>query len=628
MQHIEEPMASLSEVNASVDVSKATSNRRKLFSFLGPAYLISVGYMDPGNWATDLAGGSQFGYKLIWVLLMSNLIALLLQSLSARLGIVRSRDLAQASREMYPRFVNIYLYILAEIAIAACDLAEVLGMAIGLQLLFHLPLMWGVSITVLDTFLVLFLFNYGMRKLEVFILSLIAIIGMSFLAQMFFAKPDFGELVTGFIPSIPSSAALYIAIGIIGATVMPHNLYLHSSLVQTRKFLRTPTEIRKAIKYNIIDSTIALNLAFFVNAAILVLAASVFFKNGLFDIAEIQDAYKLLQPMLGTRWAPILFAVALIAAGQSSTITGTLAGQVIMEGYLNLRIAPWVRRLLTRLIAIVPALIIIQLMGEGATGSLLVLSQVILSLQLGFAIIPLIHFVSDKEKMKEFVIKPYIRVLAWLSAAIIVGLNAKLVMDTLGEWLAQPGENTWILKVTVLPVAIFTAIILLYITFVPLILRKKKYREPLPHGTFSTISTAVATRYKRIAITIDFTKTDHTTISHAILQGGKEAEYKLIHVVETAGALAFGKDIRDFETLSDEKNLMMYSENLTALGYKNSISIGYGRPKNGIVEKVKEFDADLLVMGAHGHKVFKDLIFGTTVDDVRHRLEIPVLIVR
>lgn len=628
MRAHEERMPSLSEVNASVDVRKFTSNRRKLFSFLGPAYLISVGYMDPGNWATDLAGGSQFGYKLLWVLLMSNIIALLLQSLSARLGIVRHRDLAQASREMYPRFVNIYLYILAEIAIAACDLAEVLGMAIGLQLLFGLPLMWGVSITVLDTFLVLILFNYGMRKLEVFILSLIAIIGLSFLAQMFFAAPQLGEVVTGFIPSIPNDAALFIAIGIIGATVMPHNLYLHSSLVQTRKFDRTSSEIKKAIKYNIIDSTIALNHAFFVNAAILILAAAVFFKNGLFDVAQIQDAYRMLQPMLGTKWAPILFAVALIAAGQSSTITGTLAGQVVMEGYLNLRIAPWIRRLLTRLIAIVPALIIINLLGEGATGNLLVLSQVILSLQLGFAIVPLIHFVSDKGSMKEFVIKPYIKLFAWISAAIIVGLNAKLVFDTLVNWMTAPDQNSMWLKILALVIALFTAIILIYITFAPLIVRKKVFREPIPHGTFEEISKDLPPKYNRIAITIDFSKTDHNTISHAILQGGKEAEYLLIHIVESAGAIAFGNDIDDFETESDEKNLQMYSENLSRLGYQNSIAIGYGRPALGIAEKVKTFGADLLVMGAHGHKGFKDILFGTTVDAVRHEVSIPVLIVR
>jgi manganese transport protein len=628
MRSREEPIPSLSEVNASVEVMKSASNRRKLFSFLGPAYLISVGYMDPGNWATDLAGGSQFGYKLIWVLLMSNLIALLLQSLSARLGLVRSRDLAQASRETYPKFVNMYLYVLAEIAIAACDLAEVLGMAIGLQLLFGLPLTWGVSITILDTFLVLFLFNYGMRKLEVFILSLIAIIGFSFLAQMFFAAPQLGEVVQGFVPSIPNDAALYIAIGIIGATVMPHNLYLHSSIVQTRKFERSSSEIKKAIKFNIIDSTIALNLAFFVNAAILILAATVFYKNGLFDVAEIQDAYRMLEPMLGTNLAPILFAVALIAAGQSSTITGTLAGQVVMEGYLNLRIAPWIRRLLTRLIAVVPALIIINILGEGATGDLLVLSQVILSLQLGFAIIPLIHFVSDKVKMKEFVIKPYIKVLAWISAAIIVSLNAKLVFDTLVDWINSPSAESLWLKILVLLVAASAALILLYITFAPLFVKKKSYREPIPHGTFEAISKVAEDKYKRIALSIDFSKTDHSIISHGLSQGGRDAEYLLIHIVESAGALMLGKDIRDYETESDEKNLQMYSESLTRMGYKNSIAIGYGRPTVGIVEKVKEFNADLLVMGAHGHKGIKDFIFGTTVDAVRHNVKIPVLIVR
>ena len=623
----EEPIPSLSEVNASVPVHRSASNKRKLFAFLGPAYLISVGYMDPGNWATDLAGGSQFGYKLIWVLLMSNLIALLLQSLSARLGLVRRRDLAQASRETYPKFVNGFLYVLAEIAIAATDLAEVLGMAIGLQLLFGLPLMWGVAITVLDTFLVLLLFNYGMRKLEVFILSLVSIIGLSFLVQMIFAQPDLGEIATGFIPGIPSDAALYIAIGIIGATVMPHNIYLHSSIVQTRKFERDSSEIRKAIKFNIIDSTIALNLAFFVNAAILILAATVFYKNGLFDIAEIQDAHKMLQPMLGTHWAPILFAVALIASGQSSTITGTLAGQVVMEGYLNLRIAPWIRRLMTRLIAVVPALIVINIMGEGATGDLLVLSQVILSLQLGFAIIPLIHFVSDKNQMNEFVIKPYIKVLAWLSAAVIVSLNAKLVIDSLGDWVSAPGGSFW-LQGIVLLVAGMAGIILLYITFAPFLVRKKSFKEPIPHGKFHEVSSIEAPRYKRIAITIDFSKKDHLSISHALSQGGKDAEYLLIHIVESAGALMLGKDIRDYESESDENNLRMYSENLTQLGYHTSIAIGYGRPVAGIVEKVKEFNADLVVMGAHGHKGFKDILFGSTVDAVRHELQIPVLIVR
>jgi manganese transport protein len=426
---------SLEEVHESVAIGQNTSVWKKILAFFGPAYMISVGYMDPGNWATDLAGGSQFGYKLLWVLLMSNIMALLLQSLSARLGIVARRDLAQASRETYPKGINYFLYGLAEIAIAACDLAEVLGMAIGLQLLFDLPLLWGVSITLLDTFLLLFLMNKGIKKMEAFIIALIAIIGLSFLLEMFFAQPDLGEVAKGLVPSIPNGAALYIAIGIIGATVMPHNLYLHSSLVQTRKFDRTVKGIKQAIRYNFVDSFIALNMAFFVNAAILILAAATFFNNGMHEIADIQDAHKMLEPLLGTGWAAILFALALIAAGQSSTITGTLAGQIVMEGYLNLRIQPWVRRIITRLIAIAPAFITILYFGEDSTGELLLFSQVVLSLQLGFAVVPLIHFVSDKEKMGAFAIGKYTKTAAWLIALVIVGLNAKLVYDEIHTWI-------------------------------------------------------------------------------------------------------------------------------------------------------------------------------------------------
>ncbi|HSB91921.1 MAG TPA: Nramp family divalent metal transporter, partial [Flavitalea sp.] len=340
---------SLSEVHESVDIASRPSGWRKLFAFFGPAYLVSVGYMDPGNWATDLAGGSQFGYKLIWVLLMSNLMALLLQSLSARLGIVRKRDLAQANRETYPKYLNYVLYVLAEIAIAATDLAEVLGMAIGLNLLTGLPLIWGVAITVLDTFLLLYLQRLGMRKMEAFIIALVSIVGFSFLIEIILAKPDIGEVASGLIPSFPNEQALYIAIGIIGATVMPHNLYLHSALVQTRKIKDTPASIKQALRYNTIDSTIALNIAFLVNAAILVLAATVFFKTGRTEVAQINQAHQLLEPLLGSGLAPILFAVALIAAGQSSTVTGTLAGQIVMEGYLSLRINPLIRRLLTRM---------------------------------------------------------------------------------------------------------------------------------------------------------------------------------------------------------------------------------------------------------------------------------------
>ena len=416
---------SLEEVNESVSTQNKKTGFRKILAFLGPAYLVSVGYMDPGNWATDIAGGSQFGYALLWVLLMSNLMALLLQSLSARLGIVTQRDLAQASRETYSKPINYVLYFLAEIGIAACDLAEVLGMAIGINLLFDIPLIEGVLITVLDTFLLLFLINKGIRKMEAFIIVLVAIIGFSFIFEMIFAEPELDKVLYGLIPSMPNSAALYIAIGIIGATVMPHNLYLHSSLVQTRKFDRTPAGIKQALKYNFIDSTIALNLAFFVNAAILILAAATFYKNGMHEVAEIQDAHQFLEPLLGTKWAPILFAVALIAAGQSSTITGTLAGQIVMEGYLNFRMQPWVRRIITRLIAIIPAVVVILIYGESVTGKLLILSQVVLSLQLGFAIIPLIHFVSDKSKMNGFHISKMTQVTAWIIALIIVSLRSE-----------------------------------------------------------------------------------------------------------------------------------------------------------------------------------------------------------
>lgn len=583
--------------------------------------------MDPGNWATDIAGGSKFGYALIWVLLMSNLMAILLQSLSARLGIVRGRDLAQASRETYSRPVNLALYFLAEIAIASCDLAEVLGMAIGLQLLFDIPLMWGVLITVLDTFLLLFLINYGIRRMEAFILGLVSIIGMAFLAEMILAKPSLAEISTGFIPSLPDSTALYIAIGIIGATVMPHNLYLHSSLVQTRKFKRTPVEIRKAIKYNIFDSVIALNLAFFVNAAILILAASAFFKNGMYEVSEIQDAHNFLAPLLGSDLAPKLFAIALIAAGQSSTITGTLAGQIVMEGYLKLRIAPWIRRLLTRSLAIIPALIAIYYFGEAATGKLLILSQVILSMQLGFAVIPLIHFVSDKTKMKEFVIPMYVRVLSWLVAGIIVSLNVKLVFEQISDWLAT-SENPMLITFLVIPLVMAAAMLLLYITFRPLFKVKEKDEIIPVHAPIRSIKPEKIQPYQRIAIAVDFSSSDHLNISNALAQGGKDADYVLIHVIESAGALFMKNEIRDYEFMTDVKNLNRYSDELNADGYKTTIKLGYGNPKKAIPALVKEFNSDLLVMGAHGHKGFKDFIFGTTVDAVRHKIGIPLLIVR
>lgn len=402
--NLNDDLKSLSEVHGSVTTHKRKGWKR-ILAFLGPAYLISVGYMDPGNWATDIAGGSQFGYQLIWVLLMSNLIALLLQSLSARLGIVGGMDLAQASKSAYPRWANVPLYILAEVAIAACDLAEIIGMAIGLNLLFGIPLIWGISITILDTLLLLFLIKRGIRSLELFIVSMVFIIGLAFFIEMLIVEPVYGEVIKGLVPSGLNGSALYIAIGIIGATVMPHNLYLHSSLVQTRNFDRSTSGIKEALKFNFIDTTVALNLAFFVNAAILVLAAAAFYRNGYHEVAEIKDAFVLLENIFG-RSAPVLFAIALIAAGQSSTITGTLAGQIVMEGHLNLRIQPWLRRLITRLIAIIPAFCTILFFGENSLGNLLIFSQVILSLQLGFAVIPLIHFNSDRKLMGNFTIKP------------------------------------------------------------------------------------------------------------------------------------------------------------------------------------------------------------------------------
>lgn len=619
---------SLEEVHESVSTENKKTGFRKILAFLGPAYLISVGYMDPGNWATDIAGGSQFGYALLWVLLMSNIMALLLQSLSARLGIVTQRDLAQASRETYSPFINYILYFLAEIAIAACDLAEVLGMAIGLNLLFDISLIQGVLITVLDTFILLFLINKGMRKMEAFIIALVAIIGVSFIIEMIFAQPEFSKVVAGLIPSLPNENALYIAIGIIGATVMPHNLYLHSSLVQTRKFDRSNVGIKQALKYNFIDSTIALNLAFFVNAAILILGAAVFYKNGMFHVAEIQDAHRFLEPLLGTKWAPVLFAVALIAAGQSSTITGTLAGQIVMEGYLSLRIQPWVRRIITRLIAIVPAVIVIMVYGESVTGKMLILSQVVLSLQLGFAIIPLIHFVSDKSKMKGFHISTTTKIASWIIAIIIVSLNAKLVFNEIQGWL-ETSKNPTVIWFTVVPLAIGFLILLLYIIFKPFFSDVKEIIDNhSPHNTVLKLNTKRNYETKNIAISVDFSSADEKALNHAFDIGGIEAKYTLIHVVETVGAMMYGNKISDHETTIDEQFLLDYKKLLEERGFKIDVKLGFGKPGKIIPKIVNEGKYDLLIMGTHGHTGFKDLIFGTTVDNVRHKITIPLFLVK
>jgi manganese transport protein len=615
---------SLSEVHGSVDTTRKGPWWRQLFVFFGPAYLISVGYMDPGNWATDLAGGSRFGYTLIWVLMMSNLMAILLQNLSARLGIVRGRDLAQANREVYPAYINIPLYILAEIAIAACDLAEVLGMAIGIQLLTGLPLVYGVCLTVLDTFLLLFLQRLGMRWMEAFVIGLIAVVGGSFLVEILLARPSAGEMVRGFIPVLHGREALYIAIGIIGATVMPHNLYLHSALVQTRKIGPGEKDVRQALKINFLDSAVALNLAFLVNAAILVLAATVFFKTGNTGVASIKDAYQLL-PMLGSRWAPKLFAIALIASGQSSTLTGTLAGQIVMEGYLQLRINPWLRRLLTRLLAIVPAVIVILLFGENEVDNLLVLSQVVLSVQLGYAVIPLIHFVSDKRTMGLFTVRPFIRLLAWLVAALLVYLNMKLVIEEAAPFIAEPGHLFW--KVVILIAGVAAILLLMYITLHPFVARHGRKATPLPHPQRDHLTDWAPPLFRHIAVALDFSLHDDKLLAYATSQGGKDCRYLLIHVVESASARMLGKESDDYETRKDQERLDSYCQALAERGFQCHSQLGFRHRSREIARITKQQEADMLVIGSHGHSGLKDFIYGETVNTVRHELKIPVLVI-
>ncbi len=425
--------SSLSEVNATIAVPAGGHWFRRLLAFLGPGYMVSVGYMDPGNWATDLAGGSQFGYTLLSVILLSNVMAILLQALAARLGIATDRDLAQACRDSYSKPVGIMLWLACEAAIIACDLAEVIGTAIALQLLFGIPLIGGALITALDAFLLLLLMNKGFRFLEAFVIALLIVIAICFAVQIVAAAPPLASILQGFLPSkeiVTRPEMLYIAIGIIGATVMPHNLYLHSSIVQTRAYERNPKGRREAIKWAVTDSTIALMLALFVNASILIVAAATFHQSGHTDVAEIGDAHRLLSPLLGLGIASTLFAIALLASGLNSTVTATLAGQIVMEGFLDLRLPTWARRLVTRGIAIVPVVVVTWLYGERGTGQLLVLSQVILSMQLPFAVIPLVRFVSDRSKMGDLVISRGTAALAWLIAGVIVVLNVKLLFDT------------------------------------------------------------------------------------------------------------------------------------------------------------------------------------------------------
>ncbi len=651
-------LPSLSEVHRSVLIPMERGWLRRLFAFAGPAYLVSVGYMDPGNWATDLAGGARFGYQLIWVLLMSNLMAVLLQTLSARLGVVTGKDLAQACRDYYPQWLAIPLWLLCEVAIVACDLAEVLGAAIGLKLLFHIPLLWGVLITALDVLLLLALSRLGMRRMEAFIVMLVATIGLCFGIEIILSKPEFAAIVRCFIPRGEDGAislfshvrgggisvlglngdSLYIAIGIIGATVMPHNLYLHSSLVQTRAVERSDKAKRDACRLNLVDSVVALNCAFFVNAAILVLAGAVFHLSGHQDVARLEDAHRLLAPLVGTSLASVAFAVALLCSGQASTITGTLAGQIVMEGFLRIRIRPWLRRLISRGLAIVPAALFIGFKGADNVDDLLVLSQVVLSLQLSFAVIPLITFTSDRAKMGKFANPKWVIALAALTATIIVGLNANLVVQQVSGWIADAGPNAFWIKLVVVPVVAVLSALLLYVMFAPILaryvpglVRRAADVAPIhPAAGAARVRTAEPNEPARtVAVALELGPADAAVLDHL-----RESELTtqttllLLHVVESAAGHYLGAEASDKESREDHATLEAMGDEFRAIGIPTQVGLGYGNAASELARLVNESKADLLITGSHGHRLLGDLLYGATTSALRHLVHCPVLTIR
>ena len=612
-----------------------------MFAFAGPAYLVSVGYMDPGNWATDIQGGSQFGYRLIWVLLMSNIMAILLQTLSARLGLVTGRDLAQACHDDYPKPVNLVLFVLCEIAIAACDLAEVLGSAIGLNLLsatlgqalgmnLEIPVLWGVVITGFDVLLLLIIQKAGIRKLEAFILVLVITIGACFLVELFLCKPSAGRIASGFMPRYLSGMELYVAIAILGATVMPHNLYLHSALVQSRDVTRSREAVADACKYNLVDSAIAMNAAFFVNAAILIVSAATFWANHV-EVTEIQQAHALLEQTLGPI-APIAFALALLCAGQSSTVTGTLAGQITMEGFLRFRIKPWLRRLLTRLMAIIPAVIVILIMGEKGVYQLLILSQVILSLQLSFAVVPLVRFTGSKRKMGPFVSPWWVKILAWSVTAIIISLNGKLVFEEINSWFEAAGQWQWLVSLVVFPVTLGLSVLLLWMTF----RREKPFLEEPEVSAEEVVSQAAGMqrRFKRIGVALEAKPSDAAMLAEAVaLAKNHHAELLLMHVVDGVGGTWYGTQTGDSESREDEIYLEALVNRLRSELPKQDVPaidavLGYGDAATELVNIANEKNVDLVVMGGHGHRGLLDLLYGTTISGVRHGLNMPVITVR
>ena len=620
---------SLPEVHASVATSQVSIWRR-MFAFAGPAYLVSVGYMDPGNWATDLEGGARFGYQLLWVLVMSNLMAIVLQTLSARLGIAGQRDLAQACREAYPRPVSLTLWVLCEIAIAACDLAEVLGAAIGLNLLFGIPVLAGVLLTSLDILLLLWLTRFGIRIIEGFVLSLIAVMAVCFLLEILLAKPSVAAVASGLIPRLGGHEGLYVAIGILGATVMPHNLYQHSALVQTRRIGAGDREKRSACRFNLIDSLVALNGAMLVNAAILVLAGAVFFEQGI-RVTQIAQAYQMLTPLLGTTLAAVLFAVALLCSGQSSTMTGTMAGQIVMEGFLAIRMRPWLRRLLTRGLAIVPAAIVVSVAGEHGMFRLLILSQVILSMQLPFAVVPLIHFTSDRRRMGAFASRGWLKALAWLIAAVIIALNARLVYLTLAEWLATAGGYRDLVMMLVEPVVIGLLVLLAWMIFEPWLPRWLRHKgraaiawpEAAPAGVRPL-------HYHTILVPLDHSERDRAAVAHAAaLARAYRSKVYLLHVEEGVTSQIYGAEASTAEVEAGATYLGEIVAGLRAQGIQVEVAVAHsGDPKTEIVRFAQQLRPDLLIMGAHGHKGLQDIVFGQTINAVRHAVDVPLLIVR
>jgi manganese transport protein len=585
--------------------------------------------MDPGNWATDLEGGARFGYQLLWVLVLSNLMAILLQTLSARLGIVTRRDLAQACRETYPRSISYSLWVLCEIAIAACDLAEVLGAAIALNLLFHIPLLTGVLLTALDTLLLLWFTRIGIRAIEAFILALITVIAVCFLIEIWWAAPSVTELARGLVPHLTNSN-LYIAIGILGATVMPHNLYLHSALVQTRQIGLREADKRTACRFNLIDSAIALNGAMLVNIAILALSAAVFFKHGIV-VTEIQQAHVLLAPLLGTMLASVFFAVALLCSGQSSTLTGTLAGQIVMEGFLNLRMSPWLRRLITRMLAIVPAAITVYISGASGTYQLLILSQVILSMQLPFAVIPLIHFTNSRERMGEFANRGWVQLLAWMAAVLILALNIRLAILEVADWLGAAGRWRLWLELGLAPILVGLALLLAWVIFHPVLPPwiRRFGRSPieLPQAVATNLPSPL---YQKILVPLDHTSRDREAIAHAAAMAKQyNAKLYLLHIEEGVTSQVYGSLSSTAEVLAGQQYLNEIVQQLEEQHVMVEAVVRHAQaPRKEIVRYARELNPDLVVMGAHGHKGLKDIVFGTTINAVRHKLKIPLLVVR